>query len=93
MLAAPKQRAEITPFDSRVLENFRLPEGQVLHRTNHQIIGADEMRKKKKVCRYREFLVVVYSLAEQKPHEDGSVVPLMQSNPAVAIKLQGQSVE
>lgn len=49
MLAAPKQRVEIAPFDSRVLANFRLPEGQVLHRTNQQTVGADEMRKKKKV--------------------------------------------
>jgi hypothetical protein len=47
MLAAPKQRIEIAPFDSRVLENFRLPAGQVPHR-NQQILGADEMRKKKK---------------------------------------------
>jgi len=48
MLAAPKQRIEIAPFDSRILENFRLPAGQVPHRANQQIPGADEMRKKKK---------------------------------------------
>jgi len=48
MLAAPKQRIEIAPFDNRVLENFRLPGGQVPHRANQQILGADEMRKKEK---------------------------------------------
>ena len=48
MLAAPKQRIEIAPFDSRVLENFRLPGGQVPHRANQQILVADEIRKKKK---------------------------------------------
>ena len=48
MLAAPKQRIEIAPFDSRVLESFRLPGGQLPHRANQQILGADEMRKKKK---------------------------------------------
>lgn len=87
MLAAPKQRTEIVQFDSRVLENFRLPEGQVPRRPNQQILGPDEMRKKKKV-RWSTNSSAISSHDQQKPHVDDGLV--VQSSTGATIKLQGQ---
>lgn len=59
MLAPPKQRVEILQFDTRTLENFRLPEGQTPFRPNQQLQGTDETRKKKKVSIRKPYLTDV----------------------------------
>lgn len=64
MLAPPKQRVEIAQFDTRTLENFRLPEGQIFHRSNQYPQGSDELRKKRKVraqtTRLPVYLIIAY---------------------------------
>jgi len=55
MMAAPKQRMEIAPFDDRTLQYFRLPEGKMF-RNPSALDPESEAKRKRKVRTQRSRL-------------------------------------